>query len=311
MQTEERPVPRYKKFRFQLLVGLIIVLILGAVVPQLTRSPVPADQVRLNRAVDYFASNYNATVGLIPETPGSSTYWLYSDNFLAIIALSRYDPGNQSTSTFSGALEAAFSGYEATMPGSLTHNQYLALNSSAAYFACSSSHQISWTGTAGTAANASAVLMTASNDLGPSCATQNYADLLLLQALYQRRLGNTAESLDLYRNASTDFDGYGFRDLAYTSNSSSSHGVYQTYKVALFVYTTYCLGQQSSSNLAPAIRVLYYMQANSTGGFQTGYVANILSGPGLPITPNGSTNTETTALAALALELIIHPTNAC
>jgi hypothetical protein len=313
METEGASRRWYRKRRYQLLLALVVALLLVSLVPQALRGPISANQSRLNRTIDYFANNYNETMGLVPEIPGSHNFWLYSDNYLVILAVSRYDPGNQSTMSFAGALEAAFGGYIATLPVSLARNQYMALNFTVAYFDCSSNHTISWTsGGTVTPENASAIMMTTSNDLGPSCANQNYADLLLLQALYQHRENNTALALSLYRNATADFDGYGFKDLANANAPSSSFQVYQTYKVALYVYATYCLGQQTSaSDLASATNIMLYLQSNSTGGFATEYTRNILAGPAPPITPTGGVNTETTALAALALEEMIKPTSSC
>jgi len=308
VETEGAKLPWYRKRRYQIPLILVVFALLISVVSPLFRGPLPPNQVRLNLAVDYFANNYNGTLGLIPETPGGHIYWLYSDNYLVILALSRYDPGNTSTNTFSSALRAAFDGYAATLPGAQARNQYRALNTTAGYFDCSSDHRLSWVGVSG---NGSAVLMTTSNDLGPSCAPQNYADLMLLQALYQHRLGNTAEALSLYENASSDFDGSGFRDLAYTSPSSSSFQVYQTYKVALYVYASYCLGEQkSATDLTAATDILREMQVNSTGGFTTGYTSNNLA-TASPVTAKGGVNTETTALAALALEQMIRSSSSC
>jgi len=308
VQTEGASRPWYRKRRYQIPLILIVVVLLVSLLAPLFRGPLPPNQVRLNKVIDYFQSNYNGTVGLIPETPGGHTYWLYSDNYLVILAVSRYDPGNSSTNNFSSALFAAFDGYAVTLPGSLAENQYIALNATLGYFGCPSNHVLTWTGGAG---NGSALMMTTANGNDQSCTSQNYADLTLLQALYQHRLGNAAAATRLFDNASSYFDGYGFKDLAYTSPSSTSFQVYQTYKVALYVYATYCLGEQkSATNLAAATAVLLEMQSNSTGGFTTGYTSNGLAlGP--PVTANGGVNTETTALAALALEETIRPSASC
>ncbi len=309
METEQKPRPWYRRGRFQLVIIVIVVLLVVSLYPYLVRAPVSPNQVRLNLAVDYFVNNYDFTVGLVPETPASHNYWLYSDNYLVILAISRYDPGNQSTNTFASALKAAFYGYVATMPAALADNQYLALNETSGYFDCSSTHLLTWTNSGG---NRSAVLMTTTNDKDPKCGLQNYADLILLQALYQHRLGNSAAAATLYGSADSDFDGYGLKDLAYTNQSSSSYHVYQTYKLALYVYATYCLGeqQQSALNLAKATVLLRFLQSNSTGGFNTGYTPNSL-GVGPAITATGGVNTETTALAMLALEQAKSSSTSC
>jgi hypothetical protein len=308
MVIENASMPWHKKLKYRFLLLVLAVLLILSFLPYLYQPRLSASQLRLNKTIDYFTHNYNLTTGLIPEIPGSHTYWLYSDNYLVALALSRYGPRNGSTSGFASAIETALNGYRSTVPPSLLRNQYTALNSSSASFDCSSNHALSWTGVN---LNGSAVLMTTANDLGPSCASGNYVDLILLQALYEHRLGNTSSATLFYNNASSHFDGYGFKDLAYISPTSSSFGVYQTFKVALYVYATYCLGvQKSSPDLAAASAILREMQSNLTGGFTTGYASNTLAlGPAL--TPVGGVNTETTALAALALEQMISPSASC
>lgn len=300
----------YRKLKYQILVAALIILLVVSFLPTL-QAPLPANQVRLNRAVDYFANTYDAKVGLIAETPGSQRFWLYSDNYLSALALGRYSSGNQSTSGFASAIDAAVVGYGSTLPAGLLTNQYTALNSTTASFDCSANYAISWaSGGALVPGNGSAAVMTTSNDKGPSCGSQNYADLLLLQAVYNHRLGNNTAALSYYQMAAKEFDGTGFVDL--TNSGQAGTRVYQTYKVALYVYATYCLSQQASaSNLATAERTMLYMQSNSTGGFATTYEGNLtsLSAPG--VTASSGANTETTALAALAIELMINPSSSC
>lgn len=303
MQTEAPRKPWYRRTRYIVILGVLAILLVASFVQYAYRAPVTGNQFRLNKVVDYFANNYDVTTGLIAESPGSHTYWLYSDNYLAVLALERYDPGNSSTISFSAAVDVALRGYLATAPESLGQNQYSALNSTSAYFDCSADFAISWT-RAGmpVGGNGSTVVMTTANSQNPSCASQNYADLLLLRAIHEQEVGNTTGALALYRLAANDFDGYGFRDLANINVSTYSPSAYQTYKLALFVYATYFFGQQRSSpQLQPALGALFFLQSNSTGGFTTGYSRNSLA-LGLGITPSGGVNTETTALAALALE---------
>ena len=314
MQTEGGSRHWYLKPRYLILIIILIALLIVSLVTYIIpAAPKTANQVRLDGTIAYFAHSYDPTTGLIPETPGGTTFWLYSDNYLAVLAVSRYDPGNQSTSSFASALDAALGGYVATLPPTLAQNQYTALNSTVASFGCSSTYGLSWSqGTQPVSGNGSARLMTTANGQDQACASKNYADLLLLQAIYQHRLGNSGQALNLYHQAESDFDGHGFADLAYNSANSTSYHVYQTYKVALYVYATYCLGQQASTSaLIPATSTLLYLQSNSTGGFITGYTLNLTALNAPPVTAGHGVNTETTALAALALELMIKPSSSC
>ena len=308
MEFEGTRKPWYAKFRYLFLVAVIATLLSVSLISFLVPpAPKSGDQVALDRAVTYFFRNYNYTLGLIREAPGSHTFWLASDNYLADLALTRYSSSNQTTSNFGLAVFTALSGYEATLPAPLTHSQYAALNSTKAYFDCSADYSISWsTGGQAASGSASALLMTTANDQGPACASQNYADLLFLQAVYYHRLGDPTDASSFYQAGAKDFDGTGFVDLA---NQGSA---YQTYKVALYVYATICLGEQAKAPGLPAAEsTLLHLQSNSTGGFATSYGPNLttLNAPG--ITPTSGANTETTALAALALELMIHPTASC
>jgi len=298
METTGERKPWYKRTKYVILIVILVILLIASFVPQFIHTPVGTNQARLNLTIDYLAHNYNSTTGLIREYPLSHTYWLYSDNYLAVLALERYDPGNASTTGFAVALNAALEGYIATAPPSLMSNQYTALNSTSASFDCSANYGISWAQQGKlVGSNTATSIMTTSNDLSPSCASQNYADLYLLQALYYHRLGNSSGATYYFDKASKDFNGLGITDLA--SNST----MYQTYKLALFVYTSSCLGQQLSSSFASAQTVLFGLQDNSTGGFNTGYTVSGAT--------NHSVNTETTALAALALEQIIKPSSSC
>jgi len=313
VETGRAPTPFYRNWRYIIPVAVLVVLLLVSLFVAVPSAPKNSYQIALDRAIDYFHNNYSSTTGLIPESPGSSTYWLNSDNYLSTLAVSRYDPSNSSTAGFGSALHAALVGYVVTLPPALTQNQYEALNSTSAYFRCSANYMLGWsTGNQSFQGHGPVLLMTTANDLSPACASQNYADLLFLQALYYHRIGNLSAASNLYQSGVKDFDGFGFADVAYSNSSSTSYHLYQTYKVALFVYTTSCLGLQSSSqDIGKATSILMSMQSDSTGGFATSYQPNLTSLNAPQVTPGQGVNTETTALAALALELVIHPLGSC
>jgi hypothetical protein len=122
--------------------------------------------------------------------------------------------------------------------------------------------------------------------------------------VYYHRLGNSTGALKFYNLGAKDFDGIGIKDAAFT-NPGPGQGEYQTYKIALYIYASACLGQtKSDSNFTELEHILLSQQDNATGGFYTGYTAGLEHGP-------STVNTETTALAALALELMINPVGVC
>lgn len=301
--------PWYTKFRYVLLVGVLAVLVVVSLVPLAPSAPKTRNEVALDRAIAYFVNNYNYTVGLVPASPGSQVYRLSSDNYLTSLALKRYSSSNQTTTSYGAVIFTALSGYESTLPAALKQNQYSALNSTEASFGCPADYTVSWsTGGQAAVGNGSVVMTTTANNQSPSCAGQNYADLLFLQAVYYHRLGNSADAAAQYQAGAKDFDGTGFVDLA----DQGSAPAYQTLKVALYVYATICLGEQANATSLPAAEsTLLAMQSNSTGGFAASYGPNLTSLNAAGVSPTSGVNTETTALAALALELMISPSSAC
>ncbi len=301
----------FGKRRNQVLVAALVLLIAVAAYPYIIPAPPKSsNELALEKAVSYLARNYNFTMGLIPETPGKNVFWVYSDNYLAGLAISRGAGSNQTMATIGLALYFSVRAYMATYSGG--SNQYSALNSTLVSFNCPSDHTLTWTGVAdGT--RASAVVKTTENDGDPSCASpvRNYADILFLEAIYAHRVGNSTGAASVYDLAAKDLDGNGIADKAFSDKASNSSGIYQTYKLALYVYATYCLGfqQDKASDLQTVENAMLSLQGTS-GGFASGYQANNLAlGPGITIV--SGPNTETTALAALALELMVNPNAAC
>jgi hypothetical protein len=287
-----------------IVVAVIAISAFGYFVPSAPKSP---NQVALNKTVAYFVHNYDPRVGLISGTPGGNTYWLYSDNYLASLALSRYDSNNQSTTNFALAISQALGGYAATLPQSDVVSQYTALNSTSAAFSCPLTFLLSWSAppSGQPPGPGSATIETTANNGDSSCASQNYADILMLQAILGHVNGSTAQATIVLQKVRGLFDGTGFADIAFANSNSSSRGVYQTYKLALYVIASTCLGASSTDTSLPTIEgLMLHLQENSTGGFFSGYTS-----PG----NHGSTvvNTETTALASLALKAMLDPSAAC
>ncbi len=299
-----------RRYRTVLVVVVVILLALavGNVFFSAPRHPTK-EQVALNKALTYLAQSFNVTIGLVPEVSGGNVYWLYSDNYLASLALTRYDPTNQSAVSFGRGLYYVMQSYASTLPAGYRINQYTALNSTEASFACSNNYQITWSlnGTISAAGRTGALVMTTANNGDPSCSTtaQNYADLLFLQSVMAHRTGNNASALALFQAGSSDFDGTGIKDRPFTNGSPGEANTYQTYKLALYIYSAICLGQQTKdSNFGALEPLLLSQQDNSTGGFYTGYYSNLQHSSTME-------NAETTSLAALALELLVTPTSQC
>jgi hypothetical protein len=177
-------------------------------------------------------------------------------------------------------------------------------------------YHLSWLATNGgdSPGGGRAMLKTTANDQSDTCSSQNYADLLFLQAVYYHRVRNDSAAMHYYQLGASDFDGVGIKDIPFKTMNSSSFNEYQTYKLALYLYAGACLGTQTGDpNYPKLLSILLMQQDNSTGGFYSGYYFGGLRSASylltLPSTPHP--NTETTALAALALELLIRPSTRC
>ncbi len=243
----------------------------------------------LSDAINYLVMNYNSTVGLIPEIPHGNTYWLYSDNFLASLALERYSnyTGNITYANIATKIVSSISGY---VNMSSVLNQYLVLDSSievnVSIFNNASSNLLFqyYSGN-----NAGAVINITLNNGPIELNSTQYADIAFLEAFYFSKNNDPNNTLANYQFGQITYNNIGTNDSVFYGNDSQN-GQYQTYKLALYIYASkflnYSFPQSAEVNLLK-------MQAPS-GGFYSGYDTCFSN--------NGTdTNTETTSLAILAL----------
>ena len=235
----------------------------------------------VTKATAFLISNYNPKVGLVSETTSYLTYWLYSDNFLAAQALRQVGPFDPSLIAIANNISATIRGYAPRL-GSAT-NQYMVLsgtwnrpckfdNASSYIVRSSPGVQVNVTLNNGTA----------------TLLASDYADIAFLTAICLQYQGNYSEALTAFNLGASFFNGTGFADQQF--NHGSSHGIYQTYKLALYIYTSRLLSQPVNQ---AALATLLRMQAPN-GGFYSGYLPDLTHGDTL-------SNTETTSLAVLAL----------
>lgn len=122
---------------------------------------------------------------------------------------------------------------------------------------------------------------------------RDYADWLALMALNNLLNGNTEDSVNLYRELLGMWDGYGFRDKAWS-------GEYEVYKLALAVYLHRALQACGYFDLDYEaynrwVEIIAGAQ-RSDGGFRTHY--KVIGGS---VVYTGDANTETTSMVVLAL----------
>lgn len=236
-----------------------------------TLQPYPAPCPAIQRGLAFLAARFNSTLGLLNESPrvAPQKYWLTNDNALAAFALSRLGQAE-----LNATLRASLQRYGHNANGLI---------------------EVVWglpvTSPPFTARRV--MLSKAGNaEIWQEFHTggerfddwTGYADLGFLMALNARLQGRSAEANAIFSNALTQFDGAGFRDKAFD-------GKYTTYKLALALYA----GVMTGSPLPAGGRMLTALQAMQAfdGGFTTHY--HSLDAP------EGDANTETTALALLAL----------
>jgi len=224
------------------------------------------------KASNYLVTNYNSSIGMIPEVPRGNTYYVYSDNFLAAYALTRSaDP------TFR-AIASNITSTDARMLAGVPHptSQYQVITSINGSFFASNIYVLARPG--------SALIETTLNNGTSPLNPSSYADVAFLEALYFHWADDKPHAVAQFDRGAQLYDGRGFHDKSF------SGGQYQTYKLALYDYVGKILGAVLPSDLEGNLEKL---QAPD-GGFHTGYSSDFST--------NGTaTNTETTSLAILAL----------
>jgi hypothetical protein len=235
-------------------------------------------------AINYLAANYNRNVGLIPETPHSNRFWLYSDNYLAVLALRQAGSSNSTLMAIAQNISTTLARYARNTGNAM--NQYMALGGDwkgSCSFNSADNYTIPYTG--------NATIMTTLNNGTGILSPSQYADIAFLEGICYTNQNNYVGWSQGYKQGSSFFNGVGFNDTAFREGSSK--GVYQTFKLALSIYAdgSQC-GPINETGYGMALATLLQMQAPD-GGFYTGYNSNLSA--------NGTTNVETTSLAILAL----------
>ena len=251
-------------------IALSILLLLSATgcSDLLTPPPCPAIQ----RGLAFLTARYNPALGLLNEAPQAApnTYWLTNDNALAAYALSQLgktDLAAYVQSTLQGYKYTSNNLIEVVWGASVSFPPYVARP-----------EVIDKIG--------DAEIKQEFHDSGGRFEDwAEYANLGFLGALNEFNQKHTAEARTIFASTLAQFDGAGFRDKAF-------NGQYETYKLALGLYTGVKIGAPLP-NGSQMLEALLAMQA-ANGGFSTHYTDLK--------TPQGDQNTETTALALLALK---------
>lgn len=234
------------------------------------------------RAESYLVSRLNPSLGLIYEsdTPGThwltdeypnfrwgynQTYWVYSDNFFASLALQADYP------QIANEINAAINRYRQPSSGVFEvvagERIQLPLHTAVDYIVAESQNYV--------------IMIRRHNS---TALAVNWLDLWLYEALEYDLEGNYRSAQFLLRRAETMWTGSGFWDLSYLITHT-----YSNHKLALFLFTVRALGITVPEE-DTMLEHLWAMQ-NQNGG-----ITSLTDSAGGAI---GSANTETTALTLL------------
>lgn len=238
---------------------------------QITRSPISVPLV-----MQYYNLTYNPSLGLFAEYPYSNTYYVESDNLLAVIALKYLN-------------DPLWEQVWDNIRGNLTLSPYLVLLGV---------HNFTWEFR--TPSNDEVwkdiYVTNFTNSSHPFLAWYEYADTSFLYSIYELENGNITLAEDAFSVTMNDFwDGYGFKDEAFNGY------YYSSYKLALAIIAwKYILKYNATFAMQyyPVIEKIYQISSHlqsSSGGYFTCY--EVVNGT---IVPEGNVNTETTSLFVIA-----------
>ncbi len=254
---------------------ILILLIAFSLIFQLRIAYATDEQGRLLRLENFLLAQFNATVGLVRESPDSSIsidYWLLSDNLVAMHVLrqNHSDIATKINSTLQrygiftdGLHEALFGGVIQLPP--YTPTTAVVENDS---FVVEVEQR----------SNATGKLQ---NDW------VNYADILIYAALSEHSAGNDQLALYYFNRARDMWNEAGLYD-----RPTQLDGFYTTHKLALLMYAADMLNQTLPFRNALEDRI--WMFQRDDGGIRSHYLGNLTS--------HREANSETAGLVLLAYQ---------
>lgn len=279
------------------IVALVIILILlftsMLLFFHISQSSSSESLTMVEKAVNFLVNEqFNQSLGLCREAPNvaRNTYWLVSDNLWAWKALSM---ANESGLSNAAQAEATADRINAKL-AELSANYNLPTDSNG--LPKSYAHEAVIGDIAPPPYNTSTDYTLYKDDYVLNITMYNgtvmsdwaqYADLLLYAALSCHFQGNNTEALDYYQKATQMWieADKGVQDITVKKT-------YDTYKVALLLYTSRMLGKSLVFE-SELVNKIYSQQNESNGGIVTNYYGNG--------TWEGDANTETTSIAIIAL----------
>jgi hypothetical protein len=307
-QVSQAGTSRPKWRRPRILAIVVIFVLVGSIVASqfIGSSPLTPNQKSIDSALRYITHRYDNYLGLVSTSPGSQTFSLLPDNFIASLALRGFSASNQTYGNLAAILNITAEGYLRTIPASNLFNVYLLLNSTghSPPFECPTTYTTAWVAGPSESIPVSQepyrINLTLNDNSQCTLIPQQDAAVSFLEIWYYYKTGAITTAVPMYINTASYFDGTGIADTQYKTPTSPTYHHYQTATLALYLYVTSCWTFSAGKNpgtvpVANITSSLERLQDNSTGGFYSSY------GPGFD-TAGSSTTTLATSLAALALE---------
>ena len=254
---------------------------------------------RVQNACIFLENLYNSTLGLVESYPHSHVYYVASDNLLADSALQ--DCSSEQAKLIGQNITRTMSlccgnGDDLMHESLLGRNVPLPIHNATILTVANSTTGKLFHGTTAMAAGGNyTVLWEYHKGTGilPDC---EYGDAVVYTALQLSRDHNTTGTQHEMGCLNKMYDGIGIVDEAYNSTTSSQYGVYQTYKLALYLYAQNNISHAFNSS---DVEILLQPPPGPGNGFYTGYLA--------PGTFDRTTleNAETTSIAMITLTSLI------
>ncbi len=276
-----------------LLIALLSVNVLLSSLSPTAAQPVSSGLLaqKTQAACSFLKSLYNPSLGLVRSTSNSSIYYIASDNILVEKVLSSCDP-NTSQAISQSISSCCDSGYDQMHEALLGVRVHIPINNAAIYTVANSTSGNLFRGTSPTTAGGNyTVLWEVHNATGtfPDC---TYGDVTVYTALELKLESNSTGAHHEMDCLTAMFDGRGMVDEAYKDGSAMEHGIYQTYKLALYIYAL----QKISGTYFYEEENLLRLQGPD-GGFHTGYDQ-------IGTYAGTEENLETTAIAMIAISTL-------
>lgn len=230
--------------------------------------------ISISLVENYFKITYNSSLKLFSECPFSDTYYIESDNLLAVIALKYLN---------NSLWKIVWQNIERN----ITISPYLVLMNV---------HNFTWKFNTPITVHVYGPIYTIEFNGSSYLSWYEYADTSFLYAIYEAENGNISIAEKVFATTINNFwNGSGFIDAAFNG------GTFDSYKLALAIIAWKYIAHYNETfalQYLPIIKQIYNISSHlqsSIGGFFTNYV--IYDGH---VIAEGNVNTETTSLFVIA-----------